>query len=47
MIGMFNRTGRYNPEALRVVSRSFVEMGMLPSEPDISALVTEKFLPTR
>ena len=47
MIGMFNRTGRYNPEALKVVSRSFVEMGMLPSEPDISALVTEKFLPTR
>jgi len=45
MIGMFNRTGRYNPEALKVVSRSFVEMGMLPSEPDISTLVTEKYLP--
>lgn len=45
MIGMFNRTGRYNPEALKVVSRSFVEMGMLPSEPDISKLITEKYLP--
>jgi len=45
MIGMFNRTGRFNPEALKVVSRSFVEMGMLPSEPDIGALVTEKYLP--
>jgi ABC-type nitrate/sulfonate/bicarbonate transport system substrate-binding protein len=45
MIGMFNRTGRYNPEALKVVSRSFVEMGMLLSEPDISKLVTEKYLP--
>jgi NitT/TauT family transport system substrate-binding protein len=45
MIGMFNRTGRFNPEALKVVSRSFVEMGMLPSEPDISALITEKYLP--
>jgi NitT/TauT family transport system substrate-binding protein len=45
MIGMFNRTGRFNPDALKVVSRSFVEMGMLPSEPDISALITEKYLP--
>jgi ABC-type nitrate/sulfonate/bicarbonate transport system substrate-binding protein len=45
LIGMFNRTGRYNPEALKVLSRSFVEMGSLPSEPDITALVTEKYLP--
>jgi ABC-type nitrate/sulfonate/bicarbonate transport system substrate-binding protein len=45
MIGMFNRTGRFNPEALKVVSRSFVEMGMLPREPDISTLITEKYLP--
>jgi NitT/TauT family transport system substrate-binding protein len=45
MIGMFNRTGRFNPEALKVVSRSFLEMGMLPSEPDFGALITEKFLP--
>ena len=45
MIGMFNRTGRFNPEALKVVSRSFVEMGMLPSEPDVSALITEKHSP--
>ena len=34
--GMFNRTGRFNAEALKVVSRSFVEMGMLPSEPDMT-----------
>jgi ABC-type nitrate/sulfonate/bicarbonate transport system substrate-binding protein len=45
MIGMFNRTGHFNPAALKVVSRSFVEMGMLPSEPDIGALITEKYLP--
>ncbi len=24
---MFNRTGQFNPEALEVLSRSFVEMG--------------------
>ena len=43
--GMFNPTGRFNPAALAVLSRSFVEMGMLPAEPDMKALVTEEFLP--
>jgi len=45
LIGMFNRTGRFNPEALAVLSRSFVEMGMLAQEPDIKTLITEEFLP--
>ena len=45
LMGMFNRTGRFDPEALKVLSRSFVEMGMLPAEPDMSTLVTDKFLP--
>jgi ABC-type nitrate/sulfonate/bicarbonate transport system substrate-binding protein len=45
MIGMFNRTGHFNPDAMKMVSRSFVEMGLLPTEPDISKLVTEKYLP--
>jgi ABC-type nitrate/sulfonate/bicarbonate transport system substrate-binding protein len=45
--GMFNPTGRFNPEALKVLSRSFVEMGMLPAEPDVSKLITDKFLPAR
>ncbi|HLH96292.1 MAG TPA: ABC transporter substrate-binding protein [Xanthobacteraceae bacterium] len=45
MIGMFNRTGHFNPEALEVVSRSFVEMGLLPTEPDMTKLITEKYLP--
>jgi ABC-type nitrate/sulfonate/bicarbonate transport system substrate-binding protein len=43
--GMFNPTGKFNPEALKVLSRSFVEIGTLPSEPDVSKLITEKFLP--
>jgi hypothetical protein len=42
---MFNPTGKFNPDALKVLSRSFVEMGTLPSEPDVSKLITEKFLP--
>jgi ABC-type nitrate/sulfonate/bicarbonate transport system substrate-binding protein len=47
MIGMFNTTGRFDPAALKVVTRSFVEMGLLPSEPDVAPLITEKFLPQR
>jgi NitT/TauT family transport system substrate-binding protein len=43
--GMFNKTGRFNPEALKVLSRSFVEMGILPNEPDVTKLVTEQYLP--
>lgn len=43
--GMFNKTGRFDPEALKVLQRSFVEMGTLPSEPDITKLITEKYLP--
>ena len=35
LMGMFKRTGRFNPEALNVLARSFVEMGMLPKEPDM------------
>jgi len=42
---MFNATGKYNPKALEVLRRSYVEMGILPAEPDMSRLVTEKFLP--
>jgi NitT/TauT family transport system substrate-binding protein len=42
----FNVDGRYNPKALEVLRRSYVEMGILPIEPDMSKLVTEKFLPS-
>jgi NitT/TauT family transport system substrate-binding protein len=45
LMGMFNRTGKFNPAALAVLARSFVEMGTLPQEPDMGALITEKFLP--
>ena len=45
LMGMFNRTGKFDPKALAVLARSFVEMGTLPSEPDVTSLVTEKYLP--
>ena len=41
----FSRDGKFDPEALKVLARSYVEMGLLPAEPDMSKLVTEKFLP--
>jgi len=45
LMGMFSRSGKFNPEALKVLSRSFVEMGTLPNEPDMSKLYTEQYLP--
>lgn len=41
----FSDTGKFEPAALKVLSRSFVQMGSLPAEPDMSKLYTEKFLP--
>jgi len=41
----FSDTGKFEPAALKVLARSFVQMGALPSEPDMSKLYTEKFLP--
>ena len=45
LMPMFSSTGKFEPKALAVLSRSFVEMKTLPSEPDMSRLYTEAFLP--
>jgi ABC-type nitrate/sulfonate/bicarbonate transport system substrate-binding protein len=45
LMPMFSDTGRFDPKALAVLRRSFVEMKTLPSEPDMSKLYTEVFLP--
>ena len=45
LMGMFNRTGRFDPRALDVLARSFVETGSLPQTPDMRALITEQYLP--
>lgn len=42
---MFLEEGRFDPKALRILARSFVELKLLPEEPDMSKLYTEKFLP--
>lgn len=41
----FNATGRFNPKALEALSKSYVEMRILPQQPDMSKLVTGQFLP--
>jgi len=45
LMPMFSENGRFDPEALAVLSRSFVEMDALPQPPDMSKLTTEAFLP--
>jgi NitT/TauT family transport system substrate-binding protein len=46
LMPMFLDDGHFDPKALTVLSRSFVEMKTLPAEPDMSKLYTEVFLPT-
>jgi hypothetical protein len=42
---MFSDDGRFNPKALAVLSRSYVDLKYLPTQPDMSKLYTEEFLP--
>jgi hypothetical protein len=42
---MFSDTGRFDPKATAVLAKSFVDLKLLPSEPDMTKLYTEKFLP--
>jgi NitT/TauT family transport system substrate-binding protein len=43
-VRMLSDDGRFDAKGLAVLSRSFVEMNMLPTAPDMSKLYTEKFL---
>jgi ABC-type nitrate/sulfonate/bicarbonate transport system substrate-binding protein len=45
LMPMFSDTGRFDPKALAVLAKSFVEMKTLPAEPDMSKLYTEALLP--
>jgi NitT/TauT family transport system substrate-binding protein len=42
---MFSKDGRFDPAALDVLRRSFVELHLLDQPPDLSKVLTEKFLP--
>jgi ABC-type nitrate/sulfonate/bicarbonate transport system substrate-binding protein len=44
---MFSDDGRFKASALAVLAKSYAELGTLPSEPDMSKLYTEAFLPAK
>jgi NitT/TauT family transport system substrate-binding protein len=44
-IGMHTKDCRFDPESLSTLKRSFVEMKLVPSEPDMSKLYTQAYLP--
>jgi NitT/TauT family transport system substrate-binding protein len=46
VIPMFSDDGKFNPKGLKVLAQSFVEVHTLPTEPDMSKLYTEAFLPS-
>ena len=45
LMPMFSDTGKFEPTALETLRKSYVELKLLPSEPDMSKLYTEAFLP--
>ena len=45
LIGNYSSDGRLDPQALTVLSHSFVDLGLADSPPNMSALYTEAFLP--
>jgi NitT/TauT family transport system substrate-binding protein len=45
LMPMFSDDGKFDPKALATLAKSFVELKLLPAEPDMSKLYTEAFLP--
>jgi ABC-type nitrate/sulfonate/bicarbonate transport system substrate-binding protein len=45
LMPMFSDDGRFNPAALATLAKSFVELQLLPAQPDPARLYTEEFLP--
>jgi NitT/TauT family transport system substrate-binding protein len=45
LMPMFSDDGRFDPKALATLAKSYVELGVLPQQPDMSKLYTQAFLP--
>lgn len=43
--GFFSKDGRFDPEVLKAMSQSFVEMNLLKGDQDLTKYVTDQFLP--
>jgi hypothetical protein len=42
---MFSADGKFQASGLKVLARSFVELGQLDTEPDLTKYYTEQYLP--
>lgn len=47
LMPMFSDDGKFDPKALAVLSRSYVELHVLDKEPDMTTLFTEAYLPKK
>ncbi|HEY7217015.1 MAG TPA: ABC transporter substrate-binding protein, partial [Candidatus Binatia bacterium] len=47
LMPMFSDDGKFDPKALAVLSRSYVELQVLNKEPDMTKLFTEAYLPRK
>jgi NitT/TauT family transport system substrate-binding protein len=47
LMPMFSDDGKFNPKALAVLAKSYVELKVLPAEPEPRQLFTDAFLPSR
>jgi hypothetical protein len=47
LINNYSTDGKFNPRALAVLARSYVELKLLDQEPDMAKLYTEAFLPKK
>ncbi len=45
LMPMFSDDGKFKPKAVKVLTASYVTLGILPKEPDPKTLYTEEFLP--
>ena len=45
LMPMFSDDGKFNPGALITLAKSYVELQLLPEEPDMKKLYSEAFLP--
>jgi len=43
----YNLSGKFDPQAIDVISQSMLDMGMLPTKPNLAKYYTEEFLPKR
>jgi ABC-type nitrate/sulfonate/bicarbonate transport system substrate-binding protein len=46
-IGIFTADGTFDPKAVAMLKKSFIEMGLLKETPDDNVLFTTQFLPVK